>query len=80
MTTPRASKTTARAYDPLGAGRMTIVARRLGDPGDSIDALRPRDGNVQNWVSCHDMTEYLSQLYKLASRNPVPLAVMPKIA
>jgi len=75
-----APKTAARVTDPLAAGRMTIVARRLGDPGDSIDALRPRDGNVQNWVSCHDMTEYLSQLHKLASRNPVPLAVMPKIA
>ena len=38
---------------------------RASDPGDSVEALRPREGNIENWVTCHDLNEYIGLLSKL---------------
>ena len=42
-----------------------MVMRSLSDPGDSVEYLRPSEGNVENWVTCHDLNNYIDLLSKL---------------
>ena len=35
---------------------------RSADRGDSVEALRPRGGKLQEWATCHDLAEYLRHL------------------
>lgn len=46
----------------LGAMRV----QRSGDMGDHPRFLKPKDGNVKNWVASHDMKAYVIQLASLA--------------
>ena len=52
-----------QAHAPDGA--PPSASRIVTDPGDSIEQLRPRAGNIENWVTCHDMNEYTDLLKKL---------------
>jgi len=52
------------------------VVRRCGDPGDSVDALRPKDGHPLSWVTSHDIGYYMTHLDDLlGSQNHSPLAL-----
>lgn len=48
-------------------GAPPTTTRHVSDPGDSIELLRPREGNVENWVTCHDLNEYVDLLTRLRS-------------
>jgi len=42
---------------------------RSTDGGDSVHALRPKDGDLRNWAFCHDLAEYVSHLRAMVSHN-----------
>jgi len=46
--------------------------RQTADRGDSVDLLRPRDGVLENWVTCHDLDEYLGHLSAIQQPQQQP--------
>ena len=48
--------------------------RRSADEGDSVELLRPKDGDVKNWAFCHDLAEYVHHLQQLAGGAPAQVA------
>lgn len=57
--------------------RCSSVVRRSEDPGDSIDALRPKDGRPVNWATSHDIQEYLGHLHQLLAGQRHQMLVAP---
>lgn len=58
---------------PAGSVRLAPSApatpRRANDPGDSVEFLRPREGEIRNWVTCHDLNEYVALLHGLPTEG-----------
>ena len=44
------------------ATAVRAALRRSTDAGDSVHALRPKDGDMRNWAFCHDLNEYVHHL------------------
>ena len=42
------------------------ATRRMTDPGDSLELLRPKHGDVSQWAFCHDLEEYIRLLQAIA--------------
>ena len=56
----------------LLAPSAPATARRDSDPGDSVEFLRPREGELWNWVTCHDLNEYVQLLERLPANYGAP--------
>jgi len=56
--------------------RAPFVVHRSGDPGDSVDALRPKHGHPGNWAQSHDMAVYLRHLHGLLGTRSRVLQVV----
>ena len=39
---------------------------RLGDRGDDVSLLRPKEGRIVNWAMSHDMENYINHLRDIA--------------
>jgi len=57
---------------PAGATRLhdATPSRLETDPGDSLEALRPREGRVKEWVVAHDLNEYKELLRRMEATPP----------
>lgn len=45
---------------------IDLECERLGDRGDPLHMLRPKEGKLINWAECHDMAQYETELGMLA--------------
>mmetsp|Transcript_37267 Transcript_37267/g.94503 ORF Transcript_37267/g.94503 Transcript_37267/m.94503 type:complete len:380 (+) Transcript_37267:173-1312(+) len=54
--------------------------RRTGDPGDSAEGMRPREGNAANWATCHDLRWYMSRLHSVLGEGSAPLPIADGLA
>lgn len=63
-----------------GSGGSEPCLRRTGDPGDSVEGMRPREGNAANWAACHDLRWYMSRLHSVLGEGSAPLSVADGLA
>jgi len=53
-----------------GGRAMGGALHRARDSGDTVHQLRPRNGDLTSWSTCHDLSAYIGHLLAIAGSTP----------